>query len=853
MSEPLIAMGDDAERTRLLAGYRPRPGHYDELVDARGQIRPHWRAYIDRLAASDRTEREQAYRSAERTLTENGLSYVAQDVAEETLRPWQLDLLPVLIAAEEWRALETALIQRAQLLNAVTEDLYGPQRLIAEGHLPAALVHSNPYFCRPCYGIAAPGGTWLHLLAFDLVRGHDGHWLVVGDRSEAPSGSGYALENRIAVSRALPKLFADMNVERLAGFFRGFSENFLSLSRHEEPLVVVLSTATQRESYFEHAYLAQYLGYNVVEGSDLTIRGDRLYLKSVEGLKPVDLMVRQAESSAMDPLELSTFGFGVPGLLRAVRGGHVALANAIGSGLVQSEALLSYMPKLAEVLLGESLALESVPTWWCGSEAGRRSVLENLDGLAVRDLTKSRAILGGVDDAYAMTEAGTKERAALERAIAIRPHDFVGRALPAASTAPRWTEAGGLEAVPMTLRVYLAATAGGYRAMPGGLARVRPEGAASLPISHESDITKDAWVLSEGPVEAVSMLPTVREVVALRRSGRELPSRTADNLFWFGRYLERLEGAVRLLRSFVLRIAGAQRAGSDLVTPGRVMELLEALQHVSPEGAERFRLGGASVFLRDPALFFADPDCPDDLVSLLGDLSRLSTALRERFSRDTWDHLQKLLGTPLAQVKLPGYGQAWLQRLLQELVDHLSALNGMMMENMTRDFGWHFLDIGRRLERGWQTTRALSAVAGEGEAEREGGLELLLELADSLMTYSWRYKSEAQLAPLLDLLLLEENNPRSVIYQVSWVADHLRALPQSSRASERLSVGEQQTIRLSARLRLADVFLLAKEPETALAELLAETTMGLEAISDELTETYFNHALETRVSGVGPL
>lgn len=853
MSEPLTASDTGSSGRSLLADYQPPPGHYDELLDAKGQPRPHWQRYLAGLAAVGPKEREQALRSAERTLQENGLSFVARDAGEGAERPWKMDLVPFLIAPQEWRELEAALIQRADLLNAIIADLYGPRRLVTEGHLPAALVNANPYFCRPCYGVTPPERRWLHLLAFDLVRGPDGRWLVTGDRSEAPSGSGYALENRIVVSRALPTLYENSNVERLASFFRAFSENFLSLSRHDEPLVVVLSAGQQRQSYFEHAYLAQYLGYSVVEGSDLTVRGDRLYLKSVEGLKSVDLMVRQVPSNGMDPLELSSFGAGVPGLMRAVRGGHLVIANAVGSGLVQSDALLGYLPRLAQVLLGEDLAMESVPTWWCGTAAGRRQVLENLDSLAVRDLTKSKAILVGDNDSYLLTKAGTAERSALEQEIAIRSHDFVGRALTAASTTPQWTDSGAIVPLPVTLRVYLAATAEGYRAMPGGLARVRPEGQVSLPTSYESDISKDAWVLSDRPVEAVSLLPSVRQVVALRRSGRELPSRTADDLYWFGRYLERLESAVRLLRSFVLRIAGAQRAGSDLVTPGRVMDLLEALQHVSPESAQRFHREGAPAFHGDPARYFADPDCPDDLVSLLRAMRRISNALRERFSRDTWDNLQQLLDSPLAQVKLPGYGQAWVQRLLEQLVDTLSALNGMMMENMTRDFGWQFLDLGRRLERGWQTTRAMRAVVSQGEAEREGGLELLLELADSLMTYSWRYKSEAQLAPLLDLVLVEESNPRSVLFQVQRVTEHLANLPKATRATERLSVGDRQLIGLTASLRLADVYRLAQSPSVELDSLLGAVEHDLEAISDAVTEHFFSHALETRVSGAGPL
>ncbi|GAB5468578.1 MAG: circularly permuted type 2 ATP-grasp protein [Rhodospirillales bacterium] len=851
MSAPLVASNNREALAALLAGYRPEPGRYDELLSAEGRVRPHWQGALERLAVIDEAERQQALETAQRTLSENGLSYVAKDAQDGQQRPWQLDLLPVLFAADEWRALEAALIQRAELLNAVTADLYGAQRLLSEGHLPSAAVYASRHFCRPCHGITPPKGTWLHLLAFDLVRGPDGRWLVASDRTEAPSGSGFALENRIVVSRALPRLFAADNVKRLAGFFRAFSEQFLTLSNQEQPLVLVLSAGKRRDSYFEHVYLAQYLGYGVVEGSDLTVRGDRLYLKTVEGLQPVDLVVRQVESNQMDPLELSSFGSGVPGLLRTLRGGRLAMANAIGSGLAQSDALLPYLPALSRVLLDQDLALPSVDTLWCGDPAGRAEVLANLDRLALRDLTQSKALFGGVREGELRTERGSEARRALEAQIALRGYDFVGRALPAASTTPLWRADGSIVPAPMTLRVYLAATADGYRVLPGGLARVAGEGLTGLALGQGSDITKDAWVLSDRPVERETLLPGPRQVVALRRSGRELPSRAADDLYWLGRSLERLEGAVRLLRSFETRVAGTQRAGSDQVSLGRVVELLVALQHLSTASAERFAAMGPSAFFFQPEDFFADESCPDSLASLLAGVERLAEGLRVRLSRDTWDLLQELLEAPLSQALLPGYGQARAARLLDGLVGRLAALNGMVMENMTRDFGWRFLDMGRRLERGWRITRTIRAIAGSGQAEREGGLELLLETADSLMTYSWRYKAEPQLAPILDLLLLDDSNPRGLLFQVDLVASHLAALPQPSETASRLSASERLLIGLSAKLKLADVNALSEGGPEDLDRLLDESREALEQISDAVTQRFFSHALETRVAGVG--
>jgi len=844
MSAPLTASGESEAQAALLTGYRPPPGHYDELLTPEGRIKPHWRHAIGLLTGLSETDRRQADETVQRTLLENGQSYVAPDGPS---RPWDLDLLPVVIGAAEWRRLEAGLVQRARLLDAITADIYGPQRLLQDGHLPGALVYANAHFVRPACGVEVPGGTWLHLLAFDLLRGPDGRWRVTGDRTEAPAGSGYALENRIAVSRALPDLYRTGNVERLAGFFRAFSEHFLALSRHDPPLVVVLSAGQQRESYFDHAYLAQYLGYHVVEGADLTMRGERLFLKTVEGLRPVDLMVRHAPSDEMDPLELSGFGTGVPGLLRAVRSGRLAIANSVGSGLVQNEALMAYLPRLAPLLLDEDLALESVDTWWCGEEAGRRHVLEHLDSLAIRDVTRSRALLDGSSEEPLETKPDSRTRRRLEQAIRLRGYDFVGRSLPAPSTTPLWQADGSLRPAPMTLRVYLAATEKGYQVMPGGLTRVAADGAAGLPPLAWTGTSKDTWVVSEEPVEQVSLLPSVHQVVALRRKGRELPSRAADNLYWFGRYLERVESCARLLRSFVVRVGGAQRAGSDQVTPGRVVGLLDSLHHIAPETAERFAADGHTLFLFHPEAFFADGDAANSLTGLLESVRHLADNLRERLSRDTWEILQELLATPLAQPSIPGYGQARAARLLTEMVRSLTALNGLFMENMTRDFGWHFLDMGRRLERGWQTTRAINAIVG-GDAGREGGLELMLELADSLMTYSWRYKAEPQLLPILDLLLLEDSNPRSVLFQVKLIQQHLDVLPDEPESWSRLPQAERLLVDLSSRLRLADIHALTAGDATPLERLLEAGVADFEGISDALTSRYFSHALETRLT-----
>lgn len=836
-----------------IGGYKPPPGTYDEMFAPEGLVRPHWQTIVDGITGLSHADRELAFRDAQRMLRQNGMTYVARDDPDRRGRPWRLDLMPMLIEQSEWHALEAGLIQRAELLNQVLHDLYGRQRLLNDGVLPGPLVYGNPQFLRPCHGIEAPGGTCLHFMAFDLARGRDGRWWVLSDRTQTPSGAGYALENRIIASRCLPEIFAGANVQRLASFFRTFSEGLLRLCHRDTPLAVVLSPGPSKETYFEHAYLARYLGFAIVEGSDLTVRDDRLYLKTVEGLKPVDLVVRRVDSDYCDPLELRPdSNLGVPGLLHAARSGQVVIANALGSGLVENEALRSFLPSLCRHIMGEELLLPSIATWWCGQERERAFVRKNIADLVIRKAFSPKTILQPGIDSFVGSELSTEELEHLSQTIELRGYEFIGQEKMELSTAPQWNDDGTLSPAPMVLRAYVAATPDGYKVMPGGLTRISDDD-AQVPWLSPGNRSKDTWVLWDGPIDTFSLLGSSGGSLSLRRGGRNLPSRSADNMFWLGRYTERTEGAVRLLRSLVSRFSGESGPWETPMTLDLLGSLLVVQGHI---GARRVKhaIGGGHRALENElwAILF-EPDTPDGLAKILSNVHRTAELVRERLSIDTWQIIKDLTELPRNLNLRHGRELDDAEQLLNRMVQDLSAFNGMVMENMTRGFGWRFLDLGRRLERVWQSSKLIRHLTAREGSGTTGALSLLLELADSSMTYRTRYMSQPQLPQTLDLLLADETNPRSVLFQLTACGEHLSVLPSES-LEGMTTPAQKLVIGLEADLRLADAALLAAPNErtgnrNALDRLIRRIDKETQELSDLIARTYFSHSMPQQVSG----
>jgi uncharacterized circularly permuted ATP-grasp superfamily protein/uncharacterized alpha-E superfamily protein len=819
----------------LLEHYKLADGVYDEMATAPDVLRPHCGIFAHSLESLGREELGARWESARRSIRDNGVTYNVYRDPQGMDRPWELDMIPLLIPPAEWTKIETALAQRARLLNLILADVYGPQRLVQEGLLPSSLLFANPGFLRPCHGIPVPGGIYLHLHGVDMARSAGGEWWALADRTQSPSGTGYALENRLVLRRSLPEAFRDCQVQRLASFFRVERETLISLapSGRHHPQVVLLTPGPYNETYFEHAYLARYLGFPLVEGGDLTVRDRRVFIKTLEGLQPVDVILRRLDDSFCDPLELRADSFlGVAGLVEAARAGNVTIANALGTGIIETPAILAFLPSLCRHLLDEELRLPSVATWWCGQPKELRYVLDHLGELVVK-----RAFPRDAREPIFGETLSKSEKEALAEEIRARPYDFVGQEKIALSTAPVWLD-HRLEPRSLVVRAYATAIGDSYSVMPGGLTRVANAPQSTVVSMQSGGGSKDTWVLSDEPVSVVTLLPASEGPVALERAPIDLPSRVADNLFWLGRYAERSEGLVRLLRSVASRLAD-ESGSADTPELSALLQTMAAMDLLPRRFGERVAL--VELEQEILAMIFKQRR-QGSLRQTLNQLRRFASVVRDRLSVDTWRILNQLhhgVRTPNARVQLDA-----ALALLNHTIMELAAFSGMEMENMTRGNGWRFLDIGRRLERSVNLVNLVRAALSATGAS-DAVLEPLLEIADSSMTYRRRYYAQAQLAPVLDLLLADDNNPRSLAFQVNAMAAHIDRLPRP--ASAPVPTREQAAIIcLQATLREADIkgFCEARRSgdSAPLDGLLDRFVKELQALSDTIAHYYFSHA-----------
>ena len=814
----------------LLDRYPLTAGTYHELLDDSGAVRPHWRRLFDQLQRSTPAQLVQRQALLTRQIQENGVTYNVYADPKGADRSWELDLLPHVIAADEWQQLSAGIAQRGRLLNAVLADLYGPQRLIAEGLLPAELVFGHNNFLWPCQGVKPPDGAFLHLYAVDLARTPDGRWWVTADRTQAPSGAGYSLENRTIVSRAFPELYRDLKVQHLAGFFRTLQE---TLARQapcgdEAPLVVLLTPGRFNESYFEHLYLARQLGYPLVEGGDLTVRDATVYLKTLSGLRRVHAVMRRLDDDFCDPLELRTdSALGVPGLLEAVRQGRVLVANALGSGVLESPGLLGFLPRINQFLFGEDLILPSIATWWCGEAPVLAEALEKLPELLIKPAfpSQSFAPVFGRD-------LSEKQRQELAERMQARPYAYVAQELAQLSQAPIWqADDGQLQPRAIGMRVYAVASREGYRVLPGGLTRVAAEADAEVVSMQRGGASKDTWVLGDRP-------PSGEQWKAQRNIGVHdlvrrdpyLPSRVVENLFWFGRYCERCDDSARLLRIMLARYVD----GDDPQALQAAVDLGERLMLLPDEGELPERLLAA--LLGD--------DWPFSLRSNLQRLQWAASQVRGKLSRENWQALVELQREAMElETEEPDFGE--LLDFLNRLVMSLAALSGFALDDMTRDEGWRFLIIGRRIERLQFLSGSLAAFLRGTETFDQVGLEWLLELGNSSITYRSRYLAVAQLIPVLDLLLLDEQNPHAVLFQLKLVTRTVKRLNDDFGAPR--ETGLRQLVERLARFDLSclehSLFgdASVRAAIEGLAGLLQEIADASSQVSDRLALRHFAH------------
>jgi uncharacterized circularly permuted ATP-grasp superfamily protein/uncharacterized alpha-E superfamily protein len=809
------------------------PTVYDELSVDGVTPRPHWAHFLEELRRIGSGELEKRWERAERRIRENGVTYNIYGDPLGANRPWRIDLVPLLIGTEEWRYIEAGIVQRAELLNLILEDLYGPQKLISSGRLPPELLYANPAFLRPLARLAVPKQTYLHLLAVDLARSADGRWWVLADRTQAPSGAGYALENRTIVADVLPDLFRTSNVRRLAPFFRAQRDALVSLAHRDHPRIVLLTPGPLNETYFEHSYLARYLGFTLVEGADLTVRDHRVYLKTVEGLQQVDVIFRRVDDSYCDPLELRAESYlGIAGLVDAIAAGNVVVANALGSGVIETAAIMPFLAGLSRHLLGEALKLPSVATWWCGQDYALEWVLEHLESIVVKPAFPSRPM-----EPVFGAELAKTEKEQFREKLRSRPYDYVAQEQVNLSAAPVW-DGGNLFSRSMVLRTYVLNTGNGWVAMPGGLVRVAgPEN--SIVSMQRGGHSKDAWILWDQPVDTYSMLPPRDQPVELHRAPVDLPSRVADNLFWLGRYVERAEGKARLLRTLITRVRRASE--TELRCLLRLHSCLDSQKTTLPKK----RKATARELEDEIISLMTDPKRPDSLASSLAEVHRVGGAARERLSVD----LTRLIGALSGSVEVEDY-MLFVEytAVLNGCLELLSAFSGMERENITRGPGWLFMSLGRRLERAMQSARQLREITTPLADEDWPLLEYLLEVADSSMTYRSRYYTTLQPIALLDVVMSDAMNPRSLVFQIGHLVDLYQKLPRHV-PEDLQAMREVLELLQSFDLRSLDYPLPGEvDREHLPGELfrLQDSLRGLENLlpswSNNLSNRYFSHA-----------
>ncbi len=843
----------DAHTTSLksrtgLWRYVPEEGHWDEALTPGGFPRRHWRELLVALGRMGAEQLTRRWRAGQHLIQANGITYNVYGDPQGKERPWKLDLIPLVIDAKEWEHVEQSIIQRATLLNAVLADLYGPQSLIHQRQLPAAMLFANPHFLRPCCGIVPPGGVHLHMYAADLARAPNGQWWVIADRTQAPSGIGYALENRLVSAQTLPSVFNQCRVRQLAHFFETVRDALLALApnRRLHPRVVLLTPGPHNETYFEHSFLARQWGFPLVEGADLTVRDNRVFLKTLAGLESVDLILRRMDDSFCDPLELRGDSLlGVPGLVQAVRSGNVAVANALGSGLTETALPMAFLPGLSRQLLGEELRMSSVATWWCGGKEPRRYVLEHLEELVIKPTFPRFG--QNAEFPAKMSEAARRE---LADRIEAQPEQFLAQEQVDLSTAPVRAEQV-IAARHIVLRVFAVWDGLSYTVMPGGLTRVSQEDSSLVVSMQLGGGSKDTWVLGAQKEETSAASRAAEPVVTAPRSSAELPSRVADNLFWLGRYTERVESGVRLVRVLLPGLSGEADFGRSASIETAV-HLLGGMGLLPPEfstgsiASQRWnlqRLLGTMVF---------DPTRTSGIGWNLKHIRRVTWPLKERLSQDTWRVLQQL-EIDFSTTPPTGTEQRFVAAmgLLDRAIVTLSAFAGLLMENMTRGYGWRFLEIGRRLERSLQMTELLRVSIAQAPFDLEPYLEMLLQIADSSITYHTRYFTAMRTEFVLELLLADETNPRSVAFQLATLLDHTKDLPR--RADDAGESNESSVAaRLLASVREADMEDLATrdaEGNTgALEDLLKQMKTGLYDISDGISARYFSHLTPSRLT-----
>nr|AHG53047.1 COG2308 Uncharacterized conserved protein [uncultured bacterium B3TF_MPn1] len=809
-------------------------------------IKDHWIPLMKSLGRSDTNELENKHHEARRVMRESGVTYNVYNDPQGRNRALQLDPVPMLMTQNDWSDIEAGLVQRAELLNLIFKDIYAEQTILKEGLLPPEIIFAHQGYHRNCVGLYANQRHPIVNYTADMARGPDGKMWVFSDRVQAPSGAGYALETRIAMSRIMTQEFKENQVRRLSHYFRLMRSALTNLGMHnqKDPHIVLLTPGPLNETYFEHAYLSSYLGYTLVQGADLTVRDGKVWMKSLGGLQQVDVILRRVDDSFCDPLELMEDSqLGVPGLLQAVRERNVIVVNPLGSGIVESPGMYPFLNNIAKARLGEELKLASAASWWCGHKKEREYVLENLDKLVIKAIDRRfTTIFGG--------SLSSTEIQDLRDKINAQPYLYIGQERLICSSAPSLV---GSEILPRRIlfRSFLVAAEGSYQAMPGGLTRISPDNDSFLITNQTGGVSKDTWIISEHPEHQRSLLPDVNMVVRSLHGENLLPSRSAENLFWVGRYAERVEDVVRLLRTALRKISDFTDYGDD-VDQKCLVKILKAVTALTGTFPGFMTEEETTLFERPEKELLDvafDVDRTGSLINTLKSLYYGAFNLRDLWSSDTWRIIDDI-GELISSIENRRPTLISLHNDIDKIIDAFMAFAGVTQESMSHESGRFMFDLGKRLERGLQLVKLLRSLLTEYDSEHEEllNIEALMASQESLITYRRQFRLTGSAVAAINLLVLDQNHPRSVAYQLLKLQNHFDHFPQPTTQwfSNKLTDEQKKLLELCTFIQMSEPDKLAMVDEHSgqrigLIELLNKVEKGLFQVSDDITHRYFSH------------
>jgi uncharacterized circularly permuted ATP-grasp superfamily protein/uncharacterized alpha-E superfamily protein len=851
-------MPDQRAVPEILRQYIPASDSYNELFTNDDHIRPDWQAFFSSL--HDLGTEEIQHRTVDilRLLKENGVAYNIYNDPSGKSRPWELDPIPQIITATEWDTINKGLVQRATLFNLLLKDIYGPQKLIKDGIIPQELIYMHPGFLRSCVNIELPADQHLVLYAADMGRSIDGRLWIISDRTQAPSGYGYALENRFAMSSVLPELFSNLQVSRLSPYFDLLQQALNNIAPHktDNPKVVLLTPGPNNETYFEHSYLSAYLGITLVQGNDLMVKDNHVWLKTIEGLEKVDVILRRMDDIYCDPLELKSDSLlGIPGLLQVVRKGNVAIANPLGSSIVENAGLVPFYHAVARHLLSEDLIIPSIATWWCGQPKEMQYVIENIEHLVVRRIYRN---IAGTRSAIDAASLSYQDKNALIQKIKAHPHLYVGQEKINFSSTPSWVD-GKLQAGHSLIRSFLVKKDDSFIAMPGGLTRTSYAKNSFIISNQTGGSSKDTWILSSGGdhVQPVKLqLKTNSSQAAFQRGS--LPSNTAENLFWAGRYTERVINNARLLRTVMQYILQHNNFYKDESTDTRniLLQAVTSCTYSYPGFMPTDDPVKEAELLANPWPEFVDILYNEDRNGSLGQtlsmFIRSVYSVRNFWSLDTWRIVGQMEDSWSMVKNAMHYDHFTMISNIDALNTSMFAFLGMNRESARREQEWVILDLGRKIEQSLYIIRLLQNIFNqkqENQVEHEL-LESVLVATQSMVTYRYTYRDHLQLPLVMELLMLDMNYPKSLVYLVHKIKSYIAMLPKMGK-NQSLSEQERLILEADTLLKLANGNTLSQyDNNTKEYRRLNDTLNKLFSLiadtSTTISKTYFKHTLSQK-------